>query len=155
MCVCVRASTHTGAQLYLTLCDSMDYSPPGSSVHGILQARLLELVAMSSSRGSSQPSDRTWVSCISGRFFTTELPGKCILFILSPCKNSAIHFKHWVSTFYIAKWDLKHFLNMSCKTSENFPEWLKITLVCLNQDPNKPLADLFHWRLFKVCFNLE
>ena len=40
-------------QLHLTLCDSMDYSPPGSSVHGILQARILEWVAISSSRGSS------------------------------------------------------------------------------------------------------
>ena len=43
----------------------MDYSPPGSSVHGILQARTLEWVATASSRGSSQPRDRTRVSCIS------------------------------------------------------------------------------------------
>ena len=41
------------AQLCLTLCDTMDCSPPGSSVHGILQARILEWVAMPSSRGSS------------------------------------------------------------------------------------------------------
>ena len=40
-------------------CDPMDYSPPGSSVHGILQARILEWVAMPSSRGSSQPRDQT------------------------------------------------------------------------------------------------
>ena len=40
----------------------MDYSPPGSSVHGILQARILEWVAMSSSRGSSQPRDQSQVS---------------------------------------------------------------------------------------------
>ena len=40
-------------QLYLTLCDPVDYRPPGSSVHGILQARILEWVAMPSSRGSS------------------------------------------------------------------------------------------------------
>ena len=40
-------------QVCLTLCDPMDYSPPGSSVHGILQARILEWVAMPSSRGSS------------------------------------------------------------------------------------------------------
>ena len=51
-------------QLCLTLCDPMDCSPPGSSVHGILQARILEWVAISFSRGSSQPSDRTQVSCI-------------------------------------------------------------------------------------------
>ena len=53
-----------------TLCDPMDCSPPGSSVHGILQARILEWVAMSFSRGSSQPRDWTWVSCTAGRFFT-------------------------------------------------------------------------------------
>ena len=47
-----------------TLCNNMDCSPPGSSVHGILQARILEWVAMPSFRGSSQPRDRTQVSCI-------------------------------------------------------------------------------------------
>ena len=45
------------AQSCLTLCDPMDCSPPGSSVHGILQARILEWVAISFSRGSSQPTD--------------------------------------------------------------------------------------------------
>ena len=53
----------------------MDYNPPSSSVHGILQARILELVSMPSSRGSSSPRDQTRVfcgSCIAGRFLTTE-----------------------------------------------------------------------------------
>ena len=58
------------AQSCWTLCDPMDNSLPGSSVHGILQARILEWVAISSSRGSSWPRHRTWVSCIAGRFFT-------------------------------------------------------------------------------------
>ena len=53
-----------------TLCNTMDCSPPGSSVHGVLQARLLECVAIPSYRGSSQPRDQTPVSCIAGRFFT-------------------------------------------------------------------------------------
>ena len=48
----------------------MDCSLPGSSVHGILQARILEWVAIPFSRGSSWPRDWTWVSCIAGRFFT-------------------------------------------------------------------------------------
>ena len=48
----------------------MDCSLPGSSVHGILQARILEWVAISFCRRSSQPRDRTQVSCIAGRFFT-------------------------------------------------------------------------------------
>ena len=56
-------------QSCMTLFDPMDCSPPGSSVHGILQA-------ISSSRWSSQPRDRTRVSCIAGRFFTTEPPRK-------------------------------------------------------------------------------
>ena len=58
------------AQSCQTLCDSMDYSPSGSSVHGILQARILKWVAIPFSRGSSQPRDWTWVSWIAGRFFT-------------------------------------------------------------------------------------
>ena len=57
-------------QSCLSLCNSMDCSPPGSSVHGLLQARTLEWVAMPSSRGSSQASDQTQVSRIAGRFFT-------------------------------------------------------------------------------------
>ena len=62
-----------------TLCDPMDCSPPGSSVPGILQARIVEWVATSSSRGSSQPRYGThvsWGSCSAGRFFTIELLGK-------------------------------------------------------------------------------
>ena len=51
--LCVRAKS---LQLCLTLCNPMDYSLPGSSVHGISQARTLEWVAISSSRGSSQPT---------------------------------------------------------------------------------------------------
>ena len=58
------------AQSCPTLCDPMDCSPPGSSVLWILQARILEWVAMPSSRGSPQLRDWTRVSCISSRFFT-------------------------------------------------------------------------------------
>ena len=69
------------SQLCPALYDPMDCSPPGSSVHGILQARILEWVAISFSRGSSRPRDRTQVSCIAGRFFTiwaTIIPPKSI-----------------------------------------------------------------------------
>ena len=54
----------------------MDCSLPGSSVHGIFQARMLEWVAISFFRGSSQLKDQTWVSYIAGIFFTFDLPGK-------------------------------------------------------------------------------
>ena len=58
------------AQLCPTFCDPMGYSLPGSSVHGILQARILKWVAIPFFRGSSWPRDQTWVSLIAGRFFT-------------------------------------------------------------------------------------
>ena len=53
-----------------TLCDPMDCSQSGSSVYGIFQARVLEWIAISFSRGSSRPRNRTWVSRIAGRRFT-------------------------------------------------------------------------------------
>ena len=62
-------------QSCLTLCNLIVCSPPASSVHGILQARMLEWVAVPSSSGSYEPRDRTClsnVSCIAGRFFTTS-----------------------------------------------------------------------------------
>ena len=66
-------------QLCPILCNPSDYSPTVSSVHAILQARILEWVATPSSKGSSQPRVQTSISCfscIAGRFFTTEPPGK-------------------------------------------------------------------------------
>ena len=62
LCACVHAKLLPS---HLTLCNPMNCSPPGSSVHGILQARPLEWVAMPSSRGSSWPRDRTHISYIS------------------------------------------------------------------------------------------
>ena len=58
------------SQLCPTLCDPVDCSPSGFSTHGILQARILEWVAISFSRGSSRPRDRTQVSCNAGRHLT-------------------------------------------------------------------------------------
>ena len=71
MCVCVcvfvraRACTRAHAQSCPTFSDPMDYSLPGSSVHGIFQTRILEWVAISYFRGSSPPRDWTLISCIS------------------------------------------------------------------------------------------
>ena len=67
-------------------CDPMDCSLPGSSVHRILQARILEWVAISFSRGSSQPRNWTWVSCIAGRFSS----------------NWAMREATWVYLYYLA-----------------------------------------------------
>ena len=70
-------------QLCLTLCDPMDCSPPGSSVHGISQTRILEWVAISFSRGSSRLSYRHLVSCVS-------CMGRWILYCATSQKNSMI-----------------------------------------------------------------
>ena len=85
---CVRAQSFQSCP---TLSDPVDYSPPGSSVHGILQARILEWTAMPSSRGSSQPRNQTHifcVSCIAGGFFIAEPLGKpgipCIPTLTNP-----------------------------------------------------------------------
>ena len=69
VCVCVYVCVLV-AQSCPTLWDPMDCSPPGSSVHGILLATILEWVAIPFSRGSSWLKDQTKVSCIAGRFFT-------------------------------------------------------------------------------------
>ena len=71
------------AQLCQTLCDLKDCSLLGSSVHGILQARILVGLAISFFRGSSWPRDRTWVFSIVGRLFTTDPLGKTLCLRLS------------------------------------------------------------------------
>ena len=88
----IQAFVHSAAQSCLTICDPVDCSPPGSSVHGMLQARILEWVAMLSSRGSSQPRDQTQVSCTADGFFTIEPPGKPMVLILPPRKHKLATF---------------------------------------------------------------
>ena len=70
MCLFLIWSEVIVTQSCPTLCDPMDYSPPGSFVQGTFPARMLEWVAVSFSRGSSQPRDRTQVSHTAGSFFT-------------------------------------------------------------------------------------
>ena len=71
-CVCVLSHfSHVP-----TPCDPMGCNRPGTSVHGILQARVLDWIAISSSSGSSSPRVRTLVSCLAGGFFTSEPSGK-------------------------------------------------------------------------------
>ena len=105
-----------------TLCDPMDYSLPGSSIHGILQARILEWVAISFSRGYSQPRNWTRVSCIAGRFFTnwamrdqSPQEGQVSLVIphfpdSSPCAQVSPNQR-----------GLSHQDNLSCKTTSLQP----------------------------------
>ena len=124
-----------------TLCDPVDCSLPGSSLHGILQARVLEWVAISFSRGSSWPRDRTPVSHIAGRHFnlwaTREAPSHC----LGICKTKfqKMEFKkwsewknHWIKTRTsystcfernITDWVLKSFLTSSLPLKKRWPSW--------------------------------
>ena len=102
-----------------TLCSPMDCGLPGSSVHGIFQARTLEWVAMPFSRGSSWPRHPTWVSLIAGRFFTIWATGEA-------------HF--------IVKWNFKKEVG-NCATSSHqmgsahrSPGWL----LYLEQIPSLP-----------------
>ena len=76
------------AQSYPTLCNPMDYTPPGSSVHGILQVRILEPVAIPFFMGSSQLRNWTQVTCMAGRFLTTW----------APRGSSSVVFSYWAPT---------------------------------------------------------
>ena len=97
-------------KMCLTLCELMDCNQPGSSVHGVSQARILEWVAISSSRGSFRSKDQTCISCIGrwvlnqGGFFTTEPPGEPWFFLvpLKMMQNTITFFKILVmSTSYV------------------------------------------------------
>ena len=78
-------------QSYPTLWDPMDCNPPGSSVHGILQARILEWVAFPFSRGSSQPRDQTWSPALQADSLPSEPPDKGVK--LSIILKLSSHFK--------------------------------------------------------------
>ena len=99
------------AQPCPTLCNPMDCSPSGSSIHGLLQARILEWVVIPFSRGSSWSRDWTRVSCIAGRFFTVWATREA----LGPHSNSQtsfmghpekccppVHYVFWAGTWYTA-----------------------------------------------------
>ena len=85
------------AQPCLTLDDPMDCSPPGSSVHGILQSRILEWVAMPFSRGSSWPRNRTLVSCISctGKWILYHCNTQEALILYRKFKNKSLVWQNW------------------------------------------------------------
>ena len=77
VCVCVRERARACiSHSALTVCSPMDCSPPGFSAHGILQARILEWVAIAFSSGSSEPRDQTQVSHVAADSLPSEPPGK-------------------------------------------------------------------------------
>ena len=86
--------------LCLTLCDPIDCSPPGFSVHGVLQARILVWGAIPFSRGSSRPRDWTWVSCIAGRFFTVWATREAQYCQISEWKSEPGGIESWSGGIY-------------------------------------------------------
>ena len=87
MCMCVCVCVCVWERLSrVRLCDPMNCRLPGFPVHGILQARILEWIAIPFSRGSPWPRDWTLVSCIAGSFFTTWAIGKSLLTKISMSK---------------------------------------------------------------------
>ena len=97
-------------QLCLTLWDPMDCSPPGSSLHGILQARILEWVAISFSRGSSRPRDQTPVSRIAGSYFNFWATREAY-FSISNLLNYDKYFLNW----HISKLVTNYIYSTKCK----------------------------------------
>ena len=110
-------------QLCPTLCDPVGCSLPASSAYGILQAKILEWIAILSSRGSSRPRDWPWVSCIAGRFFSiwaTHLTFRLYLwiFFLSwtiikfyNCELYAVSIYVVPKFLYIIKSHIEHFFH--------------------------------------------
>ena len=116
---CVHAKS---LQLCLTLCNPVDCSLPESSVHGILQARILKWVAMPSSRGSSQPRDGThfsYVSCIGRRVpyhyrhLEAQLPSRIFLNIILMCIKILLHNTFFYTFFQSVKCWQFYFSNKS------------------------------------------
>ena len=96
-------------QLCPTLCDPMDCSPSVSTVHGILQARILELVVILFSRGSSQPRDQTRVSHIASRLFTIWTTREAPNISQTPCKLSILSLR----SLTVFTWDHAVFLSIT------------------------------------------
>ena len=109
---------------YATLCDAMDCSLPGSSIHGIIPARILEWVANSYSRGSSWPRDWTcvsWGSCIAGSFFTTEPPEEPsgIIFLKNNKNEKHIEANSIIPGFLVWIENIIYFLEKLCPTLQS------------------------------------
>ena len=124
------------AQLCPTLCDSVDYSPPGSSVHGILQARILEWVAISFSKGSSQPRDQTQVSRIAGRCFNlwaTREAQQIYTYVLWTLiiKAQEMMLKFWINPFLFFFFLINPFLTKVLQLTTRNQRTKYIQIMCV------------------------
>ena len=142
-CIKVKSESKV-AQSCPTLSNPMDCSLPGSSIHGIFQARVLEWGAIAFSRGSSWSRDQTQVSCMAGRFFTTKPPEKPNFNIyLSTMWSSGQWWVWWIL------WDF------SDKNTEVGCHFLLQGLMCaeIEVHPWSQLSGIesFIWHLFMPC----
>ena len=130
----------------------MDWCLPGFSDHGISQARMLEWVATSCSRGSSQPRSRTGVSSIADGFFTTEPPGKSLL--LTRFYNLGLRYLN--CSFHTLKWFLIC-LKESYKPISKHSVWerIKWDKVCARPPTVTSLWQLQWWEDGKMACRWE
>ena len=128
-----------------TLCNHIDYSSPGSSVHGIAQAKILEWVAMFTSRVSSWSKDQTHNSCVSclvGRFFTAESRGTLISSTYMLSLSSCV-------ALFVTLWTVAHQapLSMGFSRQEYWSGCLAILQgIFPPQGLNLCLLCLLHWQ---------
>ena len=120
------------AHLYPNLCDPMDCSPSGSSIHGILQAKTLMWVAIPFSRGSSQLRGWTQVSCIAGRFFTIWATRKGSVLISNAMVGENRHagIKQDIPSWFWTDSTVRRYTSLS--NSENV-YWSKVKSLCLRK----------------------
>ena len=107
-----------------TLCDPMDCSVPGSSFHGIVQARILEWVAIPFSRGCSSPRDQTHVSCTTDVFFTIWATWEALAVIVQSLSHVQFFVTLWAaahqaSLSFIISWNLLRFMSVESVTLSN------------------------------------
>ena len=136
MCACMHAqSLHS----FLTLWDPMDCIPPGSSVNGILQVRILEWVAMPSCRGSSWPRDQTWISRVSMYMYMCVYSWNIYLGVLY---LYIFIYKVYISSKYIYEvYIFRIFICMKC------------ICMCYSQfgERIKGQRSMWNWSLERVC----
>ena len=147
-------------QLCLTLCSPVDCCLPGSSVHGILQARILEWVAMPSFRGSYWPRDWTYISCVSciGRqvlyHCATWKPQLILAFLqsnkLSLFSSSVSSHSMWISGIPKDLFQRPHSVSMTYCFSKSLPGMWVVLLLYNPMEGSNPIRNIFF--LNSRCF---
>ena len=137
-------------QLCPALRDPVDCSLPGSSVHGILQARILEWVAISFSRGSSWPRDQTQVSCIAGSFFTIWATREVPTLQYLPLKTSLKSLPELAPVWFFSLSHTYHALvipSLPAPRTPLFPPWDFVLVFAPKRDSSFPNLCTAYFRI--------